>query len=143
MTERHLVQHRSSYGGDTLYDPVTWNIRCTCGWGLRGQTSAARCDEAHAAHVAVTVRLEPEPEPAEPVTVPTRPSSGTQAGDVLKMLEDAGVVCGDAFLRAYMPRYAARILDLRQAGYTINRVPCPYDDHHHSKALATYKLVTG
>ncbi len=131
----HQVSNRSSYGPmkGTIDDPVTFTIRCNCGWGLRGQASEEAADAAHLAHVAGVMAR------------PTRPSPNTQSADILAMLESADdlTVCGDAFLRAYMPRYAARILDLRHAGWTINRVTCPHDYHDHSRALATYQLVTG
>ena len=44
-------------------------------------------------------------------TSPARPKPGTHNAKVLDELEDAGTVCGDFFLRMYMPRYPARIYD--------------------------------
>ena len=72
-----------------------------------------------------------------------RPKTGTQNDLVLAMLEARGTVCGDAFLRVYVPRYAARILDLRQLGWLIEKVKCPYRDHTHTAALASYQLAAG
>ncbi len=74
-------------------------------------------------------------------TSPTRPKPGTQNAKVLFALEHKDVVCGVLFLRTYIPRYAARILDLRQAGFDIRKVQCPYSYHTHTKALASYQLV--
>ena len=73
---------------------------------------------------------------------PTRPNAGTQNAKVLAALEGGGTACGDFFLRIYIPRYAARILDLRQAGFDIRKVECPYPYHTHTKALASYELRT-
>ena len=75
-------------------------------------------------------------------TSPTRPKPGTQNAKVLGYLEDWGTVCGDFFLELYIPRYAARVLDLRQAGFDIRKVKCPYSYHTHTKALASYELRT-
>ncbi len=74
-------------------------------------------------------------------TAPSRPNAGTQNAKVLAVLE-GGVVCGNWFLTMYIPRYAARILDLRQAGFDIRKVECPYPYHTHTKALASYELRT-
>ena len=47
----HLMQNRSSIGGDTLYEPSTWSIRCVCGWHIGGGTSQEGVDAALAAHI--------------------------------------------------------------------------------------------
>jgi hypothetical protein len=65
----------------------------------------------------------------------------TQKEIVFRQLVDRGVVCGDWFLRLHIPRYAARILELRAEGYDITRVPCPYPYHTHRKTLASYRLT--
>ena len=75
-------------------------------------------------------------------TSPARPKPGTHNEWVLAELEDAGTVCGDFFLRHYMPRYPARIYDLKAAGFDIRKVKCPYPYHTHTKALASYELRT-
>ena len=74
-------------------------------------------------------------------TSPSRPKPGTQNDLVLARLEVRGTVCGNWFLAMYIPRYAARILDLKQAGFDIRKVKCPYSYHTHTKALASYQLV--
>ena len=65
----------------------------------------------------------------------------TQKERTLSMLRmwDRGV-CGTMFLEAKMPRYAARILDLKQDGHRIEKVSCPYSYHGHPKVVATYRL---
>ncbi len=50
-------------------------------------------------------------------------------------------VCGTVFLEAHIPRYAARINELRNEGYTINSIPCPHHYHTHRANIATYQLV--
>ena len=49
-------------------------------------------------------------------------------------------VCGVTFLEQRIPRYAARILDLKHDGFHIERIPCPYSLHTHPASVATYKL---
>ncbi len=44
-------------------------------------------------------------------------------------------ICASIFLRDYMPRYAARILELRQAGFNIRTGRC------RKHKTATYELV--
>lgn len=57
----------------------------------------------------------------------------TQRNAVLTMLYNAGKsgVCGTAFLRAQIPRYSARIIELRNDGHRIERVRC-YEPGHDS-----------
>ena len=66
----------------------------------------------------------------------------TQKEQVLQalMLRPGGV-CGTQFLEGRIPRYAARILDLKHDGHWIDRVSCPYSLHTHPSAVATYKLI--
>lgn len=56
--------------------------------------------------------------------------------DTLKM----GPVCGTRFLAAYMPRYAARIHELRAEGHQIASEPCRMHDHETSQTV--YRLET-
>ncbi len=65
----------------------------------------------------------------------------TQAERILAMLQawESGV-CGTQFLEAMMPRYPARILELKRDGYGIERVSCPYSYLGHPSAVATYRL---
>lgn len=64
----------------------------------------------------------------------------TQQERVLAMLK-AGPVCGTDFLRAYIPRYSARLLELRQAGYEWSRRPCRFSHHDHGSEQFVYELV--
>lgn len=48
-------------------------------------------------------------------------------------------MCGTDFLRMYVPRYSARILELRQAGYEIISRPCRFHDHENPQTV--YELV--
>ena len=52
-------------------------------------------------------------------------------------------VCGVWFLDRRMPRYPARIVDLKTDGHSIGRVKCPYPYHTHAKSIATYRLDDG
>jgi hypothetical protein len=51
---------------------------------------------------------------------------------VLVMLRDAGTrgVCGTTFLKAYQPRYSARLHALRKRGWNIQRRRCDRHDWH-------------
>jgi len=64
-----------------------------------------------------------------------------QREKVLSMLQ-AGPVCSTDFLRAYIPRAAARILELRQAGYMIGTRPCKFSHHGHDSKQIVYELET-
>ena len=50
-------------------------------------------------------------------------------------------ICGTYFLEAHIPRYAARINELRNEGYTIDSISCPSPYHTHRANIATYQLV--
>jgi hypothetical protein len=63
----------------------------------------------------------------------------SQKSKILGMLE-LGPVCGTRFLSEYMPRYAARIHDLRSDGHTITTEPCRL--HDHSTPQVVYRLET-
>ena len=52
----------------------------------------------------------------------------------------AGPVCGTDFLRAYIPRFGARIYELRQAGYTVVERPCRFSHHDHDSRQTVYEL---
>lgn len=62
-----------------------------------------------------------------------------QRDRVLNMLK-AGPVCGTDLLRAYIPRYSARIYELRQQGHVISSEPCKLHDHRDTQTV--YRLAT-
>ena len=62
----------------------------------------------------------------------------TQKQWVLSRLQ-AGPTCGTTFLEDYVPRYAARILELRQEGYKITSEPCRLHDHRSRQIV--YRLA--
>lgn len=47
--------------------------------------------------------------------------------------------CGTTFLDWHIPRYAARIYELRTEGHNIVSTPCKL--HHHDSAQIVYRLV--
>lgn len=59
---------------------------------------------------------------------------------VLMMLK-SGPVCGTDFLKVYVPRYSARILELRQQGHVIESRPCKNTWHGHATAQTVYELA--
>lgn len=59
---------------------------------------------------------------------------------VLMMLK-AGPVCGTDFLRVYVPRYSARILELRQQGFLIESRPCRSQSHGHQSPQTVFELA--
>ena len=63
----------------------------------------------------------------------------TQRERVLLMLK-AGPVCGTDFLSAYIPRYSARILELRQQGFLIVNRPCRMEHHGHRSGQTVFEL---
>lgn len=69
-------------------------------------------------------------------------STGRVAGDqkqkVLEMLR-AGPVCGTVFLKEHLPRYGARLWDLKKLGYEIERTRC--FDHQHVSTQYKWKLI--
>ena len=65
----------------------------------------------------------------------------TQKEYVLNQLKTRGTVCGTWFLQWNIPRYAARIYDLRTDGHRIERVRCPHHYHTHPASIASYRLV--
>ena len=58
-----------------------------------------------------------------------------QQARILAMLATGNPVCGAALLEARMPRYSARIQDLRAAGWQITTTSCT-----HGMAVAHYTL---
>jgi len=63
----------------------------------------------------------------------------SQSSRVLDMLV-RGWVCGTEFLDERIPRYGARIFDLRRRGYCIVRRPCGNPQHHHRSAQDEWRL---
>ena len=57
------------------------------------------------------------------------------------MLMD-GPVCGTEFLDEHIPRYAARISELRATGVPIETRPCRGSHHHHITRQVQYVLVS-
>ncbi len=65
----------------------------------------------------------------------------TQQEDVLSyLLEDP--VCGTSFLNWRIPRYAARIWELRGKGYQITSERCQIEYHHHLSPQTVYTLLS-
>lgn len=67
-------------------------------------------------------------------------SSTTQRDRILWLLRDRRAVCANDMLEMRMPRYAARILELRKAGFAIVTRKCSQHDFHRSRVVE-YKLV--
>ena len=63
----------------------------------------------------------------------------TQRDRILERLR-AGPICATTFLDMHIPRYAARVLELRQDGYTIDTRRCLQHDWHKSPQIE-YVLV--
>jgi len=64
----------------------------------------------------------------------------TQKERMLLAFKAKGTVCGSTFLEMHIPRYAARVADLRDDGYDIVRVKCPYRFHDHGRQIASYEM---
>lgn len=54
----------------------------------------------------------------------------------------AGPICGTELLRMRIPRYSARILELRQAGHVIETRPCRNQFHQHESVQTVFELAT-
>lgn len=68
----------------------------------------------------------------------------TQTERVLAALQESGTgVCGVTLEDMRIPRYAARIRNLKDKGYRIEKVECPHAHHQHNSQIATYQLVAG
>ena len=57
----------------------------------------------------------------------------TQKEQVLAMLRN-GPVCGTRFLARRIPRYPARIFELKQDGHLISKRRCGDEQHRHASA---------
>ena len=53
-----------------------------------------------------------------------------------------GPACGTEFLDMRIPRYSARILELRQAGHIIVNRPCQHQWHDHFSSQTVFELAT-
>ena len=62
----------------------------------------------------------------------------TQREQVLSMLT-GGWVCGTQFLAWRIPRYGARILELRKLGHKIERRPC--EDQAHDSQQYQWRII--
>lgn len=69
----------------------------------------------------------------------------TQRERVLAMLRGAGTrgICGVEFLEARLPRFPARIYELRDGGLRITRRRCDLDGHRHGSTQYVYELEEG
>ena len=66
----------------------------------------------------------------------------SQSDRVLQMLRDNELgVCGTDFLKAHVPRYSARLLELRRAGHVIENRKCHAYSHHHRTKQTRYVLL--
>ena len=65
----------------------------------------------------------------------------TQQERILYELSD-GPVCGTTFLNYHIPRYSARIHELRVQGYKITSEPCRMAHHRHLSPQIVYQLET-
>lgn len=81
-------------------------------------------------------RQGPPPDLFTPTVTPTRPNPGTRAEAVLVALEQGGWLCSHAFYLDHRRpgtglthRIAARILDLKKAGWPITTRQCQTHDH--------------
>ena len=68
-------------------------------------------------------------------------SEFTQTEQVLAMLR-TGPVCGTRFLARRIPRYPARIWELKQEGHAIAKRRCTNPDHRHVSAQWEWCLVS-
>ena len=61
--------------------------------------------------------------------------------ELVKAMLEAGPACGTDFLQERIPRYGARVWDLRRAGYVIETRPCSRPDHRHRTRQIEHVLV--
>ena len=67
----------------------------------------------------------------------------TQADRVLQMLRDNEMgVCATDFNKAYIPRFSARLLELRKAGHVIENRKCFQTSHNHYTKQTRYVLLS-
>lgn len=52
-----------------------------------------------------------------------------------------GGVCGTTFLRNQIPRYGARLAELRRDGWVIDRRLCDKSTHYHESRQWVYDVV--
>lgn len=64
----------------------------------------------------------------------------TQRDEVLNRL-NWGWTCGTEFLAESIPRYGARILELRHLGHKIERRRCEDPQHHHISQQYEWRIV--
>lgn len=69
----------------------------------------------------------------------------TQRDRVLTMLRTASTfgVCGVEFLDSRIPRYSARIEELRSAGWDVQKRKCDRAGHGHGSAQFVYYVEPG
>ena len=64
----------------------------------------------------------------------------SQADRVLRMLRENELgICGTDFLKVRIPRYSARLKELRNAGHVIENRKC--HSHHHQTKQVRYILI--
>ncbi len=71
-----------------------------------------------------------------------KPTKETQADKVLQMLRDSEMgVCANEFIQAHVPRFSARLLELRKAGHEIENRKCFLPSHRHQTRQYRYVLL--
>ncbi len=66
----------------------------------------------------------------------------TQTDKVLGMLKENDLgVCATTFNREYIPRFSARILELRKQGHEIEKRKCFQTSHNHHTKQVRYILM--
>ncbi len=60
---------------------------------------------------------------------------------ILYELSDGDPICGTTFLNWHIPRYAARIHELRNKGHWISSERCKITYHRHRSPQTVYTLV--
>lgn len=64
----------------------------------------------------------------------------SQQQDILHALKYWETMCGTEFLDMHIPRYAARIHELRNKGYWISSERCK-EHNYHKTAQTLYRLI--
>ena len=64
----------------------------------------------------------------------------SQKSHIHRLLQ-TGPVCGTRLLELHIPRYAARISELRGEGLNIITRPCENPNHYHNTAQVEYVLL--
>ena len=65
----------------------------------------------------------------------------TQTEQILAMLRN-GPTCGTRFLTRRIPRYPARIFELKQEGHAIGKRPCDNEWHRHGSPQWEWFLIS-